>query len=252
MEQAKLNEILKKHEKWLTDITGGEKADFHNMNLNNMNFSNHILMYANFKGANCKNVDFRDTNLSNANFIDANCSNANFSRAILKYTIFSYSNLRFAVFVNTDFTGADLTGVNFMNANFINANLTGADCTGTNFLYTMFMNTNLTAIHYEGVVISLQHLEKGLFINSLKSENKSIIKLLITEDALYFLTTTNEYKTPKVKILEISGIDKNLKYHVGDVLEASNFNKDTWEYCFVGIYFLSLLGKELKKIYKVY
>ncbi|HAA0084214.1 TPA_asm: hypothetical protein GDG66_12140 [Listeria monocytogenes] len=92
MNQAELDVVIEKHEKWLRDGYG-ERAN---------------LSYA----------DLRRADLSGANLRRANLSYANLSYANLSYANLSYADLRRA-----DLSGANLRGANLSGANLSYANL---------------------------------------------------------------------------------------------------------------------------------
>jgi len=285
MEQVELNKRLQQHKEWLLDNIKGKKADFHDMNLSNMNF----------KGANLRNANFDDTNLSNTNFIDANLTGATFRNANLrnanltgtnlvdtyfrnanfKYAnltrvvfrnanlinanlsnvnfievIFDYVNLRNANLSSTNLSNANLSNANFSYAIFNYANLSGANLFNANFSYVNFMyanliyTTNLTNIQCINTNLSLQCPEEGAFIGFKKCRDDVIIKIQIMEDALRSSATTRKCRASKIKVLEIFGAeeaisvhDENFIYHVGDIKEITNFDKDRWKDCSAGIHF---------------
>ena len=88
----KIKDILEKHEMWVNDIFGGERADL--------------------RGANLTDANLRGADLGGANLTDANLGGANLRGA----------NLRGA-----DLGGANLRGADLEGANLTGANLRGAD-----------------------------------------------------------------------------------------------------------------------------
>ncbi|EPH5301657.1 pentapeptide repeat-containing protein [Listeria monocytogenes] len=102
MNQAELDVVIEKHEKWLRDGYG-ERADLSGANLRGANLSYANLSYA----------DLRRADLSGANLRRANLSGANLRRA----------NLR----------GANLSGANLSGANLRGANLSYADLNWINW-----------------------------------------------------------------------------------------------------------------------
>ena len=92
MTQEELNKILDKHEKWLNDEEGGERADLSGKDVQGLDFS--------FR--NLKRAYMAGTNMEGADMIRANM------------------------------IGAEMTGANMTRANMIGVNLTEADMTGTN------------------------------------------------------------------------------------------------------------------------
>ena len=118
--QEQLNEILKKHKKWLDNEDGGERADLTNANLTYANLTNANLTYANLTNANLTYADLTNANLTNANLTNANLTNANLKHADLTYA---------------DLTNADLTNADLKRANLTNANLTCAKLKHTDLTY---------------------------------------------------------------------------------------------------------------------
>lgn len=67
MERAKLQEILSKHQKWLDDEEGGERADLSRANLSGANLSGANLFRADLSGADLYGTDLRCADLYGAN-----------------------------------------------------------------------------------------------------------------------------------------------------------------------------------------
>ena len=63
MTQEELNMILDKHEKWLNNEEGGEKANIHGANLCEANLSEANLRRSNLRGADLRGADLRGANL---------------------------------------------------------------------------------------------------------------------------------------------------------------------------------------------
>ncbi len=81
MKQSDLNEILKKHKRWLSYEEGGEPADLRYANLR----------YANLRGADLRGADLRDADLRSANLRYANLRGADLQRADLLDANLDYS-----------------------------------------------------------------------------------------------------------------------------------------------------------------
>ncbi|HAA0237513.1 TPA_asm: hypothetical protein GDK42_14655 [Listeria monocytogenes] len=127
MNQAELDVVIEKHEKWLRDGYGERanlsyadlrRADLSGANLRRANLSYANLSYANLSYANLSYADLRRADLSGANLRRANLSYANLSYANLSYANLSYADLRRA-----DLSGANLRGANLSGANLSYANL---------------------------------------------------------------------------------------------------------------------------------
>ncbi|HAA9315523.1 TPA_asm: hypothetical protein GHL19_08960 [Listeria monocytogenes] len=101
MNQAELDVVIEKHEKWLRD-GHGERAD---------------LRGADLRGANLRRADLRRADLSYADLSGADLNGADLRGANLSYA---------------DLSGADLRGANLRGANLSYADLSGADLRGAN------------------------------------------------------------------------------------------------------------------------
>ncbi|WP_257997754.1 pentapeptide repeat-containing protein, partial [Listeria monocytogenes] len=115
MNQAELDVVIEKHEKWLRDGYG-ERA-----NLSYANLSYADLSCANLRGANLSYADLSCANLRGAN---------------LSYADLSCANLRVADLSGADLNGADLRGANLSGADLNGADLNGADLNGADLRWT--------------------------------------------------------------------------------------------------------------------
>ena len=211
-----LEEILKKHKRWLNNEEGGERADLQGVDLRNVDFSDVDLSYANFRGANFSEANFRGSNFRGSDFRRANFRRANFR--------------------GTDFRNANCEGANFLGANLPEIN---------------FKGTNLDKIKYNEKTsfYALQCPEKGSFIGFKKAGGK-IVELLISEDAKRSSSTSRKCRCSKAKVLSITSIDgtkkykevcsdrdMNFVYKVGEIMKVDNFDEDRWNECTTGIHF---------------
>ncbi|WP_285139915.1 pentapeptide repeat-containing protein [Listeria monocytogenes] len=127
MNQAELDVVIEKHEKWLCDGYG-ERANLSYANLSYANLSYANLSYANLSYADLRRADLSGANLRRANLRGANLRGANLRGANLSYANLSYANLRRA-----DLSGANLRGANLSGANLRGANLRGANLNWINW-----------------------------------------------------------------------------------------------------------------------
>nr|WP_182859506.1 pentapeptide repeat-containing protein [Listeria monocytogenes] len=88
MNQAELDVVIEKHEKWLRDGYG-ERADLSGANLRHAD-----LRRADLSGANLRHADLRRADLSGANLRHADLSYANLRRADLSYADLNWINWR--------------------------------------------------------------------------------------------------------------------------------------------------------------
>jgi uncharacterized protein YjbI with pentapeptide repeats len=106
--QEELNDILDKHEKYLSDLPEGKYADLSNMDLSDLDLSYMNLSYANLNSTSLNNSKLNYADLNNAKLSNANLSKANLSYAILSNTKLSYSYLNNTNLSNTDLSKANL------------------------------------------------------------------------------------------------------------------------------------------------
>ncbi|EPN2889207.1 pentapeptide repeat-containing protein [Listeria monocytogenes] len=126
MNQAELDVVIEKHEKWLRDGYG-ERA--------NLSYAN--LSYADLSYADLSCANLRGANLSYADLSCANLRVADLSGADLSYADLSYANLR----------GANLSGADLSYADLRRANLSGADLS-----YADLRRADLNWINWRDVV----------------------------------------------------------------------------------------------------
>ncbi|ECQ0599397.1 pentapeptide repeat-containing protein [Listeria monocytogenes] len=88
MNQAELDVVIEKHEKWLRD-GHGERADLSGADLNGANLSG-----ADLNGANLNGADLNGADLNGANLNGADLSYANLRRANLSYANLNWINWR--------------------------------------------------------------------------------------------------------------------------------------------------------------
>ncbi|EBI2325910.1 pentapeptide repeat-containing protein [Listeria monocytogenes] len=95
MNQAELDVVIEKHEKWLRDGYG-ERADLSGANLRHADLRRADLSYANLSYADLRRADLSGANLRHADLRRADLSYANLSYADLRRADLSYANLSYA------------------------------------------------------------------------------------------------------------------------------------------------------------
>ncbi|HCA4008824.1 TPA: pentapeptide repeat-containing protein [Listeria monocytogenes] len=111
MNQAELDVVIEKHEKWLRD-GHGERADLRGANLRRADLRRADLSYADLSYA-----DLRGANLSYADLSGADLNGADLSYADLSYADLRGANLSYADLSGADLNGADLS---YADLNWIN------------------------------------------------------------------------------------------------------------------------------------
>ncbi|HDU7125388.1 TPA: pentapeptide repeat-containing protein [Listeria monocytogenes] len=141
MNQAELDVVIEKHEKWLRDGYG-ERA-----NLSYADLRGADLSYADLSGADLNGADLRRANLSYADLRGADLSYADLSGADLNGADLRRADLRRANLSYADLSGADLSGADLNGADLRRANLSYADLSGADLSYA-----NLNWINWRDVV----------------------------------------------------------------------------------------------------
>ncbi len=122
---TELEIICAKHSLWIYGEQGGERADFSNCLLDNVNLSNCNLCGADFSGATFINCKLDDASMCDAEFKDAKfkrCSLRHFTAegADFKESDFYNCDLRGAYFTASNFTKSKMADCNFYEASFMN------------------------------------------------------------------------------------------------------------------------------------
>ncbi|EDN7451661.1 hypothetical protein F3332_09840 [Listeria monocytogenes] len=136
MNQAELDVVIEKHEKWLRDGYG-ERA---NLRVANLSYAD--LSCANLRGANLSGADLSYADLRRANLRGAN----------LSYADLSCANLRGANLSGADLSYADLRRANLRVADLSCANLRGANLSGADLSYADLRRADLNWINWRDVV----------------------------------------------------------------------------------------------------
>jgi len=209
-----LKKIIEKHEKWLKDQEGGERAN---------------LSGANLYGADLHGAYLSCADLSCADLSGADLSGANLYGADLHGAYLSCADLRGA-----NLYGADLHGAYLSGANLYGADLRGAD---------LFGAKNIS-------FVPMSCPDTGSF-TAWKKANDMIVKLLIPEDARRSSATGRKCRCDKAVVLAIETVDgepaetqsvcsdyrKEFVYEVGKTVEEPNFCEDRFIECAPGIHF---------------
>lgn len=117
--------ICAKHALWIYGESGGERADFSNCLLENVNLSNCNLCGADFSGA-----TFINCNLDDASMCDADFENTKFKRCSLRH--FTAEG---ADFKGSDVYNCDLNGAYFTESNFTESKINDCNFHKTSFRY---------------------------------------------------------------------------------------------------------------------
>ena len=122
----------------------------------------------------------------------------------------------------------------------------------------MLRKKTLRDIKYNSLSVGLNPVcpEEGSYIGYKKAktkkenkEEKVIVKLLITEDALRSSATTRKCRCSKAKVLSITSLDNrkdydeaysnydnSFIYRIGEIIEVKDFDTNRWKECSTGIH----------------
>jgi uncharacterized protein YjbI with pentapeptide repeats len=138
MNAEKLKKIVRLHGMWIYNQDGGERADFENVDLGEIdlstmvldkaNLQNASLMRANLAGCSLVGAYMHGINLSLANLEESNLSGAHMEKATLQGANFTKANLNEA-----NLKGCQLAGTNFFQTSLKRACLESTSCVQTSF-----------------------------------------------------------------------------------------------------------------------
>ena len=213
MNDKKLKNVLEKHQKWLNNENGGERAN---------------LRYANLGSANLHSANLRSANMYYANLGSADLHSADLRSANLRYADLRYANLHSA---------------NLRSANMYYANLGSADLHSANLDDDTIKNINT----YRPFQICPQ---EGEFIAWKKGSDGCLIKILIPKTAKRTSSLVGrKCRASKVKVLAIWDKDNkpvkecggwktlSFQYRVNRISKEDSYDPDIRVECTHGIHF---------------
>ena len=219
MTNDELKKIIEKHEKWLKDQDGGERA---------------VL-----RGADLRGADLCGAYLSGADLRGAVLCGADLRGAVLRGAYFSGADL-----CGTDLRGAVLCGTYLSGADLCGAYLSGADLRGA-VLCGAYLSGAKNA-----PFIPMTCPDSGSF-TAWKKAHGHIVKLLIPEDARRSSATGRKCRCDKAIVVAIETVsgepaeldeiasdhDGTFIYKVGETVTEPNFCEDRFKECAEGIHF---------------
>lgn len=271
--QEEIDDILNKHQDWIDRKDTGERADFSNCYLKNVNFNYANLEGAIFNGAFLHNATFEegaliDTSfdgayLQGAKFFKTEVSDASFENAILRNADMRYAYMPDCYFTNADLNGADLSGADFSgscfncasldNVTFCHTNLAGIEIEDCTFNNADDQNNELD------VAIPMACPRTGDFIGwkaVRQDDHDFIVKLQIPIDAKRSSAFSNKCRAQFVKTLDIICLDadictdsvvnkaiKDTIYRKGELTFPDSWDECRWNECSNGIHFFMTIDE---------
>ena len=181
---------LKKHAMWLLDESKGERADFTDCILKDLDLSYVNLNQAGFTGAKLNNVDFRGSNLNGASFVGATLVKVDFSGANLRSAFLNSTTLSEVTFIR-----ANLEGIYLERAHFKSVELMDTIIKDSYHPFDKFKSVfglRYTVIFFDDTVIV--GCESHTYKEWLAFSNKEIMKM--DKHALEFY---HDYLVPIIK-----------------------------------------------------
>ena len=265
--KEELAEILRKHNRWLANGVGGERADLSGADLHNANLRDADLRGADLSCADLYGADLHYADLRSANLRSADLHYADLRSADLRSADLHYADLRSAALRSADLRSANLRSADLHYADLRSADLYCADLYGADLHYADLRSADLRSadlrsanlrsadLHYadlygaENLVSPIACPEKGSFIGYKKCRGDLIVELEICEDAKRSSATTRKCRCDKAKVIAItspdggaeeaaqSGYNPNFIYRVGDIVSVPDFDDNRWNECAPGIHF---------------
>lgn len=262
MDNAKIKEIISKHQHWLkrdcdgwenmkADLRGADlrRVDLYGVNLSEADLCKADLYEANLRGANLYEANLRGADLYGANLhgaclYEADLRGANLYKVDLSETDLYGANLRGACLYEADLDKAHLRGANLCGADLRWACLYEADLREADLYKANLQGaTNVPFIPYACP-------DFGEFIG-FKKAHDLIVVLKIPKDARRLSATGRKCRCDKAKVLEIQNIDgtkasvtsvpsdrdNNFVYEVDKEICVLNFDENRWNECSTGIHF---------------
>lgn len=239
--ENELLEILRKHEAWLKNESGGARADLTNVNFKGMDLSGVNMRLAILNGAN-----FKGASLIKACFARADLTLANFTGALLHKADFSFANL-----IDTNFTGAILINANLSFAILYDTKLKDADLSYACFDGAIVKNISSESKNTINYFFPIACPSVGSFIGWKQAAHNTIVKLCIPEDAKRSSAFGRKCRCNKAICLAIENLDgsptlttsvasewdKEFIYEVGKEVRVDDFDENRFNECAPGIHF---------------
>jgi len=127
-----INKIIKEHEKWISNIKEGCRADLRRADLAGADLAGADLRRADLGEANLRRADLAGADLRRADLAGADLAGANIRRADLAGANLAEANLRRADLAGANLRRADLRRADLEGANLREADLAEADLRGAN------------------------------------------------------------------------------------------------------------------------
>lgn len=205
LEQAELNEVIRKHQMFLTAKPGGARAVIRDRDLTGLSFMGQNLSQSDFSGCIMAETDLRNANFESATLFGCDLSNAKIS--------------------NTKLVRADMRGADVESADLTKADLTGADLReGKTILKRkikkpedQYDKARAGAVHFNGSILS------GAILNGATAISADFSDAIMTDVKMHGINLKNALlRHTDMKGSDLSGGDlRDADFH-GAVMTDTN------------------------------
>lgn len=214
-----LQDILRKHERWLNEEIGAFPADFSRTTLTRVDLS-------------C--TDLREAIFQGTVFIDGD----------LRYTNFCDADLTSSVFIDTALGYADMRGTNLHNANLITAKgLETIRWDITTQFYSQQCPSEGSFIGYKAARNKIIKLE---ICADAKRSSATSRKCRCSKAKVLSITNLDGSESGLTEVA--SYYDENFIYRVGETVEVPDFDENRWNECAAGIHFFITREEAVKYV----
>jgi uncharacterized protein YjbI with pentapeptide repeats len=171
--QKEFNNLVKEHNKWLSDKNNGSRLVLKDANLDSLNFRNKDLSYSTFENVSMREIvasktplagstfkecvlvgsDFRGSYLNEIEIVDSNVRNVLFNNAYLGCATIRDSSLEEASMVSTTLAGATIKRCGMYKADWTSALMSDTTIKSTDLRSGIFANANMRYTTLEDVTI---------------------------------------------------------------------------------------------------
>lgn len=223
--EEELAVVLDKHQKWLDNEEGGERADLSDTEIPHC-LEGVNLAEANLAGANLAEANLSCVNLYRANLYHANLQHANLHEAFLEEANLVGADLTQAGLCWADLGAADLRHAKLIRAGLWYADLRSAQLDWADFTEAMLDNANCVGVDFKTACLKgasfgsadlkdaefdeSEMIRQGIclkepMIGYLKCDNDIIVTLEIPPHAMVFSIDNDSCRTNMARVVDISG-----------------------------------------------
>ena len=209
MNDKDLREILEKHNKWIMNEEGGERADLYEATLCGADLREADLRGANLWGANLRRTDLYGVDLRGVDLREADLYEATLCGADLR---------------EADLYGAELRGANLYEAGGLPEYIMPIHCPEKG----AFIGFKKAKLRDLKVIVELRITAEA------KRNSATTNKCRCSEAEVISITSLDG---KKMYDEAVSNYDENFVYKLGEVVKVDNFDENRWNECSAGIHF---------------